>query len=54
MPGAATAAHLELLRPSLAAAEQAIAVETEAARSVDNAGIAQAGISRFLRRHTEA
>ncbi len=54
MPGAATAAHLELLRPSLAAVEQAIAVETEATRSVDNAGIAQAGISRFLSRHTEA
>jgi enoyl-CoA hydratase/carnithine racemase len=47
-PGAATAAHLQLLRPPLAAIEQAIAVETEAARSVDQTGIAHAGINQFL------
>ncbi len=47
-PGAATAAHLQLLRPPLAAIEQAIAVETEAARSAGQAGIAHAGISQFL------
>jgi enoyl-CoA hydratase/carnithine racemase len=49
-PGAATTAHLQLLRPPLAAIEQAIAVETEAARSVDQTGIAHAGINQFLNR----
>lgn len=49
-PGAPTTAHLQLLRPPLAAIEEAIAAETEAARSVDQTGIAQAGISRFLSR----
>lgn len=49
-PGSATAAHLELLRPPLALLEPAMAAETEAARQVDAAGLAQAGISRFLSR----
>ena len=49
-PGAATAAHLRLLRPSLAAVEQAMAAETEAASGPDAAGLAAAGIVRFLRR----
>jgi enoyl-CoA hydratase len=47
-PGAATAAHLQLLRPPLAAIEQAVAVETAAARHVDQAGIARAGIHRWV------
>lgn len=49
-PGAATAAHLRLLRPPRAAVEQAMAAETEAASSPDADGLAQAGISRFLHR----
>jgi enoyl-CoA hydratase len=49
-PGAATAVHLPLLRPSRAVVEQAMAAETEAASGPDAAGLAQAGISRFLRR----
>jgi enoyl-CoA hydratase/carnithine racemase len=49
-PGAATAVHLPLLRPSRAVVEQAMAAETEAASVPDAAGLAQAGISRFLRR----
>jgi len=49
-PGSATAAHLQLLRPPLALLEQAMAAETEAARQVDAAGLARAGISRFLSR----
>ena len=49
-PGAATAVHLPLLRPSRAMVEQAMAAETEAASGPDAAGLAQAGISRFLRR----
>jgi enoyl-CoA hydratase/carnithine racemase len=53
-PGAATTAHLQLLRPPLAAVEQAITAETEAARSTDQTGIARAGISRFLSRRKEA
>jgi enoyl-CoA hydratase/carnithine racemase len=48
--GAATAAHLRLLRPPLAAVEQAMAAETEAASGPDAAGLAAAGIGRFLRR----
>jgi len=51
-PGAATAAHLELLRPSLSLVEQAFAAETEATRGIEAAGVAPAGINRFLsRRH---
>jgi enoyl-CoA hydratase/carnithine racemase len=49
-PGSATATHLELLRPPMTAIEAAMARETEAARQVDHAGIAQAGIERFLTR----
>jgi len=49
-PGSATAAHLRLLRPSLAVVEQAMAAETEAAGSPEAAGLAAAGISRFLHR----
>jgi enoyl-CoA hydratase/carnithine racemase len=40
-PGAATTAHLQLLRPPLAAVEQAIAAETEAAQH------RQTGIARW-------
>jgi enoyl-CoA hydratase len=49
-PGSATAAHLRLLRPPIAAIEQAMAAETEAASGPEAAGLAAAGISRFLRR----
>lgn len=49
-PGTATAVHLALLRPRLDLVEQAFARETEAARSVDESGIAKAGIRRFLDR----
>jgi len=49
-PGAATAAHLRLLRPPQAVIEQAMAAETEIASGPDADGLAQAGISRFLRR----
>jgi enoyl-CoA hydratase len=49
-PGTATAAHLRLLRPPLTAVEQAMAAETEAASDPDAAGLAAAGISRFLHR----
>jgi enoyl-CoA hydratase/carnithine racemase len=49
-PGSATAAHLRLLRPPLAAVEQAMAAETEAASAPEAAGLAVAGISRFLDR----
>ena len=49
-PGAATAAHLRLLRPPLAAIEQAMTAETEAASSPQAAALAAAGISRFLHR----
>lgn len=52
-PGAPTAAHLQLLRPPLAAIEQAMAAETEAARTVDQSGIARAGINRFLSRRKD-
>lgn len=52
-PGAATAAHLRLLRPAREAIEQAFAAETEAARSADQSGLAQAGISRFLSRRKD-
>ncbi len=49
-PGSATAAHLRLLRPPLAAIEQAMAAETEAASGPEAAGLADEGISRFLHR----
>jgi enoyl-CoA hydratase/carnithine racemase len=49
-PGSATAAHLRLLRPPLAAIEQAMAAETEAASGHEAADLAAAGISRFLHR----
>ncbi|MEV0380067.1 enoyl-CoA hydratase/isomerase family protein [Nonomuraea sp. NPDC050643] len=49
-PGAATAVHLALLRPSPAEVERAFAVETEAAGRVEASGIAQAGMSRFVNR----
>jgi enoyl-CoA hydratase len=47
-PGSATAAHLRLLRPSLAAVEQAMAAETEVASGPDADALARAGIGRFL------
>jgi enoyl-CoA hydratase len=53
-PGAATAAHLRLLRPPLAAVEQAMAAETEAASGPDADTLAHAGISRFLTRRDPA
>jgi enoyl-CoA hydratase/carnithine racemase len=46
-PGTATAAHLRLLRPPLDLIEAAFARETEAARHVDEAGLAKAGVDRF-------
>jgi enoyl-CoA hydratase len=46
-PGTATAVHLALLRPPLAEVERAFAVETEAAKQVEETGIAQAGMRRF-------
>jgi len=49
-PGAATAAHLRLLRPPLAEVERAMAAETEAASGPDADRLAQAGIGRFLQR----
>jgi enoyl-CoA hydratase len=51
--GAATAAHLRLLRPPLTEVEQAMAAETEAASGPDAAGLAAAGINRFLRRRQD-
>ncbi|MBF6469993.1 enoyl-CoA hydratase/isomerase family protein [Nocardia beijingensis] len=50
-PGAATVAHLQLLRPSLSAIEAAIQRETTAARYLQDNGIAQDGIQRFLTRN---
>ena len=51
-PGAATTAHLGLLRPPLSVIEQAFAAETEATRITEAAGLGPAGINRFLsRRH---
>ncbi|RVX47289.1 enoyl-CoA hydratase [Nonomuraea polychroma] len=47
-PGTATAVHLTLLRPPLAEVERAFAVETEAAKQVEETGIAQAGMRRFV------
>ncbi|GGT14925.1 enoyl-CoA hydratase/isomerase family protein [Nonomuraea spiralis] len=51
-PGTATAVHLRLLRPPLAEVERAFEAETEAARHVEKAGLAQAGMTRFLTRRT--
>ncbi|MEU1721716.1 enoyl-CoA hydratase/isomerase family protein [Nonomuraea sp. NPDC005692] len=51
-PGTATAVHLELLRPPLAEVERAFGAETVAARQVEQAGLAQAGMTRFLTRRT--
>jgi Enoyl-CoA hydratase/isomerase len=53
-PGAATAAHLGLLRPPLPVIEQAFAAETEVTRSAEAAGLASGGISRFLSRRPGA
>ena len=53
-PGAATAAHLRLLRPPLAAVEQAMVAETQAASGAEAAAIAAAGINRFLSRRQQA
>jgi enoyl-CoA hydratase len=47
-PGMATLAHLRLLRPPMDEVERAFARETEAARHVDETGIAMAGVGRFL------
>ncbi|MFI7127522.1 enoyl-CoA hydratase/isomerase family protein [Nonomuraea sp. NPDC050153] len=49
-PGTATAVHLALLRPSLDEVERAFERETEAARQVDESGIAREGMSRFVNR----
>jgi enoyl-CoA hydratase len=51
-PGSATAAHLRLLRPSLALVERAMAAETEAASGPEAERIALAGISQFLGRRS--
>ncbi|TDD12555.1 enoyl-CoA hydratase/isomerase family protein [Nonomuraea deserti] len=49
-PGTATAVHLGLLRPPVGEVERAFEAETEAARLVEEAGIAQAGMKRFVDR----
>ncbi|NRQ33351.1 enoyl-CoA hydratase/isomerase family protein [Nonomuraea sp. NN258] len=49
-PGTATEVHLQLLRPPLAEVERAFAAETEAAARVEAAGLAQAGMARFITR----
>ncbi|SDH84491.1 enoyl-CoA hydratase/isomerase family protein [Nonomuraea jiangxiensis] len=49
-PGTATPVHLALLRPSLEEVERAFRAETEAAVQVEESGIAQAGMSRFVNR----
>lgn len=49
-PGLATAVHLKLLRPSLEEVERAFVAETEAARQVEDSGIAKAGMTRFISR----
>ena len=53
-PGAATQAHLRLLRPPLAAVEQAMAAETQAASGAEAAAMAAAGINRVLSRRHQA
>ncbi|SEM06305.1 enoyl-CoA hydratase/isomerase family protein [Nonomuraea pusilla] len=50
LPGTATATHLELLRPPRSEVERAFVAETEAARHVEQSGIARAGIERFANR----
>ncbi|MDP4506562.1 enoyl-CoA hydratase/isomerase family protein [Nonomuraea turcica] len=47
-PGTATDVHLSLLRPALTEVERAFAVETEAAKHVEETGIAEAGMRRFV------
>ncbi|TMR96976.1 enoyl-CoA hydratase/isomerase family protein [Nonomuraea basaltis] len=47
-PGTATAVHLSLLRPAREEVERAFEAETEAAGRVEETGIAQAGMSRFI------
>jgi enoyl-CoA hydratase len=49
-PGTATSVHLELLRPSLDEVERAFASETEAAKQVEDSGIAALGMERFANR----
>ncbi|MEU1386339.1 MULTISPECIES: enoyl-CoA hydratase/isomerase family protein [unclassified Nonomuraea] len=51
-PGTATAVHLGLLRPPKAEVERAFEAETVAARQVEQAGLAQAGMTRFLTRRS--
>ncbi|WP_219466797.1 enoyl-CoA hydratase/isomerase family protein, partial [Nonomuraea rhizosphaerae] len=50
LPGTATAIHLKLLRPPLEEVERAFVIETEAARHLEETGIARAGMTRFLNR----
>ncbi|MEU0570155.1 enoyl-CoA hydratase/isomerase family protein [Nonomuraea sp. NPDC005983] len=50
LPGTATETHLKLLRAPLEEVERAFAAETEAARQVDEAGLARAGMERFVSR----
>ncbi|TDE59914.1 enoyl-CoA hydratase/isomerase family protein [Nonomuraea mesophila] len=52
-PGTATAVHLGLLRPSRQEVERAFEAETEAARLVEESGIAQAGMAAFIDRTRE-
>ncbi|MEO3873592.1 enoyl-CoA hydratase/isomerase family protein [Nonomuraea sp. B12E4] len=49
-PGTATATHLALLRPPLEEVERAFGAETAAAVEVEESGLAQAGMSRFVNR----
>lgn len=49
-PGAATAAHLQLLRPPLAEVERAMAAETDVASGPEADRHAHTGIARFLTR----
>lgn len=49
-PGAATAEHLRLMRPATGDVERAMAAETDAIRSAEQAGLTRAGISRFTSR----
>ena len=46
-PGSATAAHLELLRPSLEEVEAAFRRETDAGRALWRSGAMEAGVRRF-------
>ncbi|WP_049560496.1 enoyl-CoA hydratase/isomerase family protein [Nonomuraea sp. SBT364] len=50
LPGTATEVHLKLLRPSAEEVERAFAIETEAARQVEDTGLARAGMERFVNR----